>query len=47
MNASNSVQTAPPVLTRTRVPGGGFRIVRREVIVDQSALGVPNLSVFL
>jgi 3-phenylpropionate/cinnamic acid dioxygenase small subunit len=30
-----------------RMPAGGFRIARREVIVDQSSLGVPNLSVFL
>lgn len=30
-----------------RASDGGFKIARREVIVDQSTLGVPNLSVFL
>jgi len=30
-----------------RVPAGSFKIARREVIVDQSSMGVPNLSVFL
>jgi 3-phenylpropionate/cinnamic acid dioxygenase small subunit len=30
-----------------RVPGGGFKLARREILVDQSTLGVPNLAVFL
>lgn len=30
-----------------RVPGGGFKLARREILVDQSTLGVSNLAVFL
>jgi len=30
-----------------RVTGGGFKLARREILVDQSTLGVPNLAVFL
>jgi 3-phenylpropionate/cinnamic acid dioxygenase small subunit len=30
-----------------RAPGGGFKLARREILVDQSTLGVPNLAVFL
>lgn len=30
-----------------RVSGGGFKLARREILVDQSTLGIPNLAVFL
>jgi 3-phenylpropionate/cinnamic acid dioxygenase small subunit len=32
---------------RLRRVAGGFKLARREIIVDQSTLGVPNLAVFL
>jgi len=30
-----------------RVDGEGFKLVRREVILDQAVLGTPNLAIFL
>lgn len=30
-----------------RAAGGGFKLTRREILLDQSTLGVPNLAVFL
>jgi 3-phenylpropionate/cinnamic acid dioxygenase small subunit len=30
-----------------RVVDGGFKLARREVLIDQAVLGTPNLSIFL
>jgi 3-phenylpropionate/cinnamic acid dioxygenase small subunit len=30
-----------------RAPGGGFKLARREIILDQSVIGMANLAVFL
>ncbi len=30
-----------------RVDGAGFKLARREVILDQAVLGTPNLAIFL
>lgn len=28
-------------------PGGGFKLVRREIILDQAVVGMPNIALFL